>query len=107
MTRLFEERERAAELIFAHAEEVRFLSHRRGITSLAQWASERMGADAAATEAYAQALVAAMVEGATDEALIEQVRGDLEARGIAEPTERLRALLAQFVASAILKMRAD
>lgn len=106
MTRLFEERERAAELIFAHAEEVRFLGRRRGVAALARWASERVGDDAGTADASARALVAAMVEGAKDETLIERVRSDLAARGVRENPDALRALLAQFVARATLDLGA-
>lgn len=100
MARLFEERERAAELLFARAEEVRFLAHCHGIQSLAAFATNKLGFDAAAANAYADVLVTALLQGMKDEPLIERVRADLAANGQIVSVAELRAELARSSAQA-------
>ena len=106
MTNLLEERERAAEWAFAHEGEVRFLMHCTALRALAAHASARMELDQPAAESYARDLVSASVNGTKDDALIERVRTDLEARGITETADDLRERLKQYVAKAVLDSRA-
>ena len=107
MTTLFDERERAAEWAFAHEQEVRFLMHCDALKALAGYASARLGHDAAEAEAYAKDVVAALVQGTKDDALIERVRADLDAHGIAETASGLRERLSQFLAKAVLDRRSS
>lgn len=101
MARLFEERERAAELLFARSEEMRFLAHCHGIRSLAAYATTKLGFDAAAAEAYADVLITALLQGIRDEPLIERVRADLAANGQIVGVAELRAELARSSAQAL------
>lgn len=93
MTTLFEDRERAAEWAFAHWGEVRFRARCNALRSVAGYAAARLNLAPAATQAYADDLVVALVEGARDEALVERIRADLEARGVIESAETLRQRL--------------
>lgn len=106
MTMLFEDRERAAEWAFAHEGEVRFLAHCSALKALASYAATRMDLSDDAARDYAKRLVAAAVDGAKDDALIERVRADLAGHGIAETAEALRARLVASLAQAALHNKA-
>ena len=82
MTRFFEERERAAEMLFVRQEEARFRAHAQGIQSLANFAAEALGVDHHSAVAYADELMTSVVHGAKDDVLVERVRADLEANGV-------------------------
>jgi hypothetical protein len=78
----FNDRERAEEAKFAHDEEMLFRIQARRNKLLGQWAAERMGLDAAETEAYARSVVQAEFEEAGDEDVIRKVLGDLLLAGV-------------------------
>ena len=91
MLRSFEERERAAELIYIHGEEMRFINHIAGIRAVADLAIRLLGLDGMTSEAYAQALIAARIEGLKPAALLERVQADLAANGVEVPLAELEA----------------
>jgi hypothetical protein len=90
MSKMFEERERAAEMLFVRAEEARFMIHCQGVRSLAAYAAEKLGIDEHGANAYAQELLSAAVQGTKDRDLIERVRTDLAAGGVIVDPGRLR-----------------
>lgn len=79
---MFDDRERAEEAKFARDEEMLFRVHARRNRLLGQWAAERMGLDAAETEAYAKSVVQADFEEAGDEDVIRKLLGDLVSAGV-------------------------
>lgn len=95
MLRSFEERERAAELIYIHSEEMRFTNHIAGIRAVANLAIRMLGLDGKTSEAYAQALVAARIEGLKPATLLERVQADLAANGVEVPLAELEAEMVQ------------
>ncbi|GJE11075.1 ATPase inhibitor subunit zeta [Methylobacterium longum] len=95
MLRSFEERERAAELIYIHGEEMRFTNHIAGIRAVADLAIRMLGLDGMTSEAYAQALIAARIEGLKPTALLERVQADLAANGVEVPLADLEAEMVQ------------
>ncbi|WP_158806697.1 ATPase inhibitor subunit zeta [Beijerinckia sp. L45] len=99
MTRLFEERERAAETIFVQAEERLFLGRRRGLQALAAWASRAMGHDDEAATIYEQDLIVAMIKGASDDTLVARVCADVQADGRRVSHGAAIAVFAQGAAS--------
>ncbi|MER2268689.1 ATPase inhibitor subunit zeta [Methylobacterium oxalidis] len=102
MARLFEERERAAEMIFARDEEARFVARCRRMRGLAWYAADKLGVDARAAEAYAAELIASLVQGVKDEDLLERIRADLAANGVEESLGTLRAELSRLGAQAMV-----
>jgi hypothetical protein len=93
MLRSFEERERAAELIYIHGEEMRFVNHIAGIRAVAAFAIRMLGLDGMTSEAYAQALIAARIEGLKPDALLKRVQADLAADGVEVTPAELKAEL--------------
>ncbi|GBU17060.1 MULTISPECIES: ATPase inhibitor subunit zeta [Methylobacterium] len=106
MGRLFEDRERAEELLFARSEEARFLAHCNALRKLAAYAGERRGLDMQATETYAETLISLSVEGHRDAELLEQVRADIAARNDTIDASEMTAVFGRCLASAAEEMRA-
>lgn len=79
---MFDDRERAEEARFAHDAEMLFRIQARRNKLLGHWAAERMGLDAAETEAYARQVVQAEFEESGDEDVIRKVLGDLLLAGL-------------------------
>ncbi|WP_457104351.1 ATPase inhibitor subunit zeta [Methylobacterium sp. P5_C11] len=98
MLRSFEERERAAELIYMHGEEMRFTNHIAAIRAVADLAIRMLGLDGLTSEAYAQALIAARIEGLKPAALLERVQADLAANGVEVSLAELEAEMARISA---------
>jgi hypothetical protein len=90
---MFEDRERAQEAKFAHDDEMMFRVQARRNKLLGHWAAERMGLDAAETEAYAKAVVQAEFEEAGDEDVIRKLLGDLISAGVEIDDAEIRAAL--------------
>ncbi|WP_295530361.1 DUF1476 domain-containing protein [Novosphingobium sp. Chol11] len=90
---MFEDRERAEEAKFAHDEETMFRVQARRNKLLGHWAAERMGLDAAETEAYATSVVQAEFEEAGDEDVVRKLLGDLISAGIEIDDAEIRAAL--------------
>ncbi len=112
MTTLFDERERAAEALFALDEELRFLALARRNKMLAAWMCERLGLTGREAEAYRRRLVevdaAPPPAGRTpDEALADRLRADLAAKGIAHDgvQDDLPGLIARTGAEAARTVR--
>lgn len=95
----FNERERAEEHAFAHAEELRFLAAREGTAAVAAWAAERLG-----KEGYEATLVDALVAGGVA-AVAARVRDDLAGAGRPEAAAQATAVLERAVADARLRRR--
>ncbi|MEA1834397.1 ATPase inhibitor subunit zeta [Methylobacterium durans] len=100
MLRSFEERERVAEMLFARAEEMHFVTHCYAVRALAAFAVGRLGVDSQTSEAYARLLIAEVIEGLDDEALLMRVQGDLAANGVSATLDELRGALMGAAAQA-------
>lgn len=105
MTRLFEEREYAAENLFAHDEELRFLAQRRAMHSLGAWAAECMAMSPEAALDYEGRLVDAFIAGTLESAIVAQVQTDLEHAGKPALSTTAGTVLAQATAAAIEGLR--
>ncbi|MCW1381359.1 DUF1476 domain-containing protein [Novosphingobium sp. KCTC 2891] len=90
---MFDDRERAEEAKFARDEEMHFRINARRNRLLGQWAAERMGLDAAETEAYAKSVVQADFEEAGDEDVIRKLLGDLVSAGVEIDESEIRTAL--------------
>ena len=101
MSKLFEERERAAEMLFVRAEEARFMMHCQGVRSLAAYAAQKLGIDGQGAGAYAQELLGASVQGLRGDALVERVQADLASNGIIVELAELRRELTRSTAQGI------
>ncbi|KMO38251.1 hypothetical protein VQ03_17630 [Methylobacterium tarhaniae] len=110
MTTLFDERERAAEALFALDEELRFLALARRNKMLGAWMCERLNLTGSEAEAYTRHLVEAgaippAFGRTSDEVLAERLRADLTAKGAAAEAEALPGLIARYGAEAARTVR--
>ena len=102
MSVLFDDRERAAEYGFAHAETLRFLAAREGVEALGAWAAKQMGVEDAT--AYADTLVGFVLGGASQAALLARVRGDLLRAGVSDVVEQAGSVLDKAIAEAYARL---
>jgi hypothetical protein len=105
MAGLFNERERTAENIFAHDEELRFLARRRGFEVLAAWAAESMELSEEDRSRYTLRIVGDFVSGVPEQRLMSTIQTDLERAGKPALSTSVGTVLAQAVADATLAQR--
>jgi hypothetical protein len=104
---LFDERERAFENLYAHDQELGFLTIARRNRLFAEWAAEQIGFRGKEYEAYLQSFVDCAVLPECDGALIRRVREDFFASGVEASDERVRVALMQAGARAGRELRGD
>ncbi|ACA20506.1 protein of unknown function DUF1476 [Methylobacterium sp. 4-46] len=107
MTTPFEERERAAEALFAHEEEMRFRALVRRNRIIGTWMSARLGLSEAEGEAYTRRLVETIASPLTDAALKERLRGELGERGLDAAAAEVPDLFARAQAEAARAVREE
>lgn len=108
MTTLFDERERAAEALFALDEELRFLALARRNKMLGAWMCERLSLRGDAAETYRRRLLefsadASLAGRSPDEVLAERLHADLAAKGAV--ADDLPGLIARYGAEAAQSVR--
>jgi hypothetical protein len=101
----FDRREEAFERKFALDEEQKFKAEARRNKLLGLWVADQLGITGEAANAYAKEVVAADFEEAGDGA-VRKVSGDLAARDVAITEPQIRAKLDEFLALAILQVKA-
>jgi hypothetical protein len=99
--RNFEDRQKGFEAEFSRNQELAFRITARRNKLLGLWAAEKLGLPAGdEAEAYAKTVVAADFEKPGDSDVIEKVRNDLAAKGIALSEAQLRGELERALAEA-------
>ena len=104
---IFEEREKGFEAKYRRDQEQRFKIVARRNKLLGLWAAEKMGLADAAADAYAKEMVATALERPGDDALIEKVAGDLQAKGHAADAADVRKELDRLAVTAKAQVLAD
>ncbi len=80
---MFEDRERGYEAKWAHDAETLFRIRARRDTRLGEWAAARMNLHDSLIEEYVAALVQTGLSGKGPDPVLEKIRADFQARGIA------------------------
>jgi hypothetical protein len=101
----FDERERAAENLFAHDQQRQFLARRRGIEVAAAWAAETMGLGPDERSRYVQSFVDAFILGGMEDRLILTMQTDLERAGKPAFSGQVGLILSRAAAEAALDQR--
>lgn len=78
----FEDREQAAEAVFARDLQVRFEKRMAGVRRLANWAAERRGLLGEAATRHAERIIDMALQTPDDAALIQWVLADLQSAGL-------------------------
>jgi hypothetical protein len=106
MTTTFDKREEGFEKQFAHDEELRFKAIARRNKLLGLWAAANLGLTGAEAEAYAKELVLAEFQAAGDEDVFRKVRGDFDAKGVAQSDHQIRRHMDELLAQALIQIKA-
>ena len=93
MSRIFAEREAAAEGLFARAGEEAFIRKVMRDRRLGLWAASLRSLDASRAEAYARQIVALAVSNADEDELIRTLANDLALDGIVVAPEEIRRMV--------------
>ena len=102
----FDKREEGFEKQFAHDEELKFKATARRNKMLGLRVAEKLGLSGAEAENYARAIVLAEFEQGGDSAVVAKVRGDLEAKGIAQSEHQISRTMTELLAQAVLDIKA-
>jgi hypothetical protein len=102
----FDKREEGFERKFALDEELKFKATNRRNKLLGLWVAEQLGLSGDAATAYAKDVVAADFEEAGDGDVIRKVTADLTAKGVAIAEPQLLAKMDQFLAEAVVQVKA-
>ena len=102
----FDKREQSFEAAFAHDEEMRFLARARRDKWLGLWAAEKLGKSGEDATAYATALVAADVAGASDAAIVARLAVDFTRVDSPVTEADIRLKMVELLAKAVVALRA-
>ena len=101
-----DKREKGFESKFAHDEEMQFKAQARRNKLLGLWAAEKLGLSGAEAEAYAKTVIKADVEEAGDNDVFRKIRGDFDAKKVAQSDHQIRRHMDELMAVALEQMKA-
>lgn len=102
----FDKRQEGFEKKFALDEEQRFKAMARRNKLLGLWAAEKLGLSGAEAEEYAKSVVRADFEEAGDEDVFRKVRGDFDAKNIAQSDHQIRRTMEELMQKAVDQVKA-
>jgi hypothetical protein len=102
----FDKREEGFEKKFALDEEQKFKAMARRNKLLGLWAAEKMGLRGADAEAYAKEVVKADVKEAGDHDVFRKVRGDFDAKKVAQSDHQIRRTMDELMQTAVDQIKA-
>jgi hypothetical protein len=103
----FDKREEGFEKKFAHDEELKFKATARRNKLLGLWAAEKLGMTGPAAEAYAKQVVTADFDEPGDEDVFRKIRGDFDAKGVAQSDHQIRRTMDELMEQAIAQIKAS
>lgn len=104
----FDDRQKGEEAKFAHDAQLRFKAEARRNKHLAHWACDLMGEDGADAKAeYTAEIIAADMASAGTEDVLQKLKGDFDAKGVAVAEADIRAKIAEFDALARQQVLAE
>lgn len=102
----FDKREEGFEQQFAHDEELRFKATARRNKLLGLWAAEKLGLTGAEADSYALSLVMAAFEDKDSPGVMQKIRTDFDAKGVAQSDHQISRHADELMAQAIEAIRA-
>lgn len=103
----FDDREKGFETKFAHDEALKFRAYARRNKLLGLWAAEKLGLSGADADAYAQAVVIADLQEAGDDDVLNKVKGDFAAKGVAQSDHQIRRTMDELLAKAVAQIQTE
>ena len=101
----FDKREEGFEKKFAHDEELRFKATARRNKLLGLWAAEKLGLTGSAADDYAKSVIKADFEEAGDDDVFRKIRGDFDAKTVAQSDHQIRRTMDELMGTAIEQIR--
>ncbi len=98
------DREKAFETKFAHDAEMNFKAEARRNRLLAEWVGGKLGMSDAETTAYSGTLIAADMQEAGDDDVIDKIMADATERNVTLDREELKAKSAEFLTETRAKL---
>ena len=102
----FDKREEGFEKKFAHDEELRFKATARRNKLLGLWAAAELGLSGSAADDYAKSVVKADIEEAGEEDVFRKIRGDFDAKNVAQSDHQIRRRMEELLQTAIDQIKA-
>ena len=102
----FDKREEGFERKFAHDEELRFKATARRNKLLGLWAAEKLGLSGTSAEDYAKSVVKADFEEAGEDDVFRKIRGDFDAKNVAQSDHQIRRTMDELMGTAIDQIKA-
>ena len=102
----FDKREEAFEQQFAHDEELRFKATARRNKLLGLWAAEKLGLKGAEADSYALSVVMSAFESTGAPDVMRKIRGDFDAKGVAQSDHQIGRQMSELMAKAIEDVKA-
>jgi hypothetical protein len=103
----FDNRKEGFENKFAHDEALRFKAYARRNKLLGLWAAEKFGLSGDDASAYAMDVVRADFEETGDEDVFRKIRGDFDAKGIAQSDHQIRRTMDELLATAVEQVQRE
>jgi hypothetical protein len=101
----FDKREEGFEKKFAHDEELKFKAMARRNKMLGLWAAEKLGLAGAEADAYAKEVVLSDFEEAGDHDVFRKIRGDFDAKGVAQSDHQIRRTMDELLEQAVAQIK--
>ena len=101
----FDKREEGFERKFALDEEMRFKATASRNKLLGLWAAEKLGLSGGDAEAYAKSVVKADFEEAGEEDVFRKIRGDFDAKKVAQSDHQIRRTMDELLFKAIEQIK--
>jgi len=101
----FDKREEGFEKKFALDEELRFKASARRNKMLGMWAAEKLGLTGPAADAYAKEVVVADFEAPGDGDVLDKVKKDFAAKGVAQSDAQIRSVMNDLMEQAVAQLK--
>ena len=102
----FEDRESSFENKFKHDKELEFKATARRNKLLGLWAAEKLGLSGPDADAYAKDVVKSDIVEAGEEDVFRKIRGDFDAKGVAQSDHQIRRTMAELMQDAATQIKA-
>jgi hypothetical protein len=103
----FDDREKSYEKKFALDEELKFRSEQRRNKLIGEWAAAKLGLSGPDVQEYVKAVRKADLTTKGDEDVLQKLRQDFTAKGVAVSDAELRKALSDFMAKAVHDIEAE
>jgi len=100
MSDIFHDREKQAEAMFAHDQELRFKARVRSDRLMGLWVASKLGLKGAEAETYAKSFIETALEKGGEARLIERIVADFKTRNVEISEHRIRRHLTECEAEA-------